>query len=241
MALSRQPQQDLPWAVPYEEVLFLANEEDCRLRAYKCPADRWTCGWGETVGVGPNTVWTPEEADKRFCDSVKEYVTAIQGMCKVEPTQHELGAMLSLAYNIGLERFRQSTVLRAHNAGDTLSASRAFGLWNKITQNGQKVVHNGLTARRARESAHYLLGYETAPAPQEVVPERSIARGGIASGAVAMGGTGILAMVSDGVGQLRSIADGLHIQPLTLVAGIAIGAAGLILYNRWKQRKEGWA
>ena len=117
----------------------------------------WTCGYGETKGVTLDTRWSEAEASSRLSRRYVEFETAVRRACTVDPGPNQLAAMTSLAYNIGLgwegavkpkgakDGFRQSSVLKAHNRGDTLAASRAFGLWN--TANGK--VEPGLTARRA--------------------------------------------------------------------------------------------
>ncbi|EAM8390674.1 hypothetical protein GOE30_24145 [Salmonella enterica] len=36
--------------------------EGLKLRAYKCLADTWTIGYGNTIGIEPNTPITKEQA-----------------------------------------------------------------------------------------------------------------------------------------------------------------------------------
>lgn len=72
------------------------------------------------------------------------------------PTPNELGALVSLAYNIGVDALAGSTVLRRHNAGDREGAAHAFAMWNKARVNGRLRVLPGLVKRRAAEAALYL-------------------------------------------------------------------------------------
>ena len=145
------PNPSLAWPVPWRAVQLIALAEGCRLRAYKCPAGIWTCGWGETQGVTAGTVWTQQYADQHFCESLTVRADAVRRMCAVPPTPNQLGALVSLAYNIGLEALRGSTVLRKHNAGQRTEAAAAFALWNKA---GGKVLP-GLGKRRAAEAELY--------------------------------------------------------------------------------------
>lgn len=65
---------------------------------------------------------------------------------------NELAAMTSLAYNVGVEAFRNSTLLRLYRAGDIAGAAEQFLRWNKA----QGQVMPGLDKRRAHERALFL-------------------------------------------------------------------------------------
>lgn len=233
------PNKDLPWPIPYEAVCEIAKHEGCRLKAYRDIVGVWTCGWGETRGVTPSTVWTQQEADERFCESLTEFSDGVRSLCNQAPNDNELGAMTSLAYNIGLGGFARSTVLRKHNAGDTLAAARAFALWNKA---GGKVVH-GLTLRRAKEAAMYLTSDigEASPMPQKVDEESTLSKSPIAqSGVISIAG-GIAAAVSTAVQPIKDIANSLNIEPGLVLAALAVVVGVVVLVQRNKQRSEGWA
>lgn len=257
------PNRDLPWPIVWPGVVMIAMKESCRLRAYLCPAGKWTCGWGETSGVGPNTVWTQDYADQRFCDSLTLFTDEVRAACTVEPNENEFAAMVSLAYNIGLgwrgkakpkgarDGFRQSTVLRQHNLGNKENASRAFGLWNKA--NGQ--VMNGLVARRAEEAALYLTppeGAEPAPMPQAVEPESKPIAGPIASGGAlvtASGAVGVFNALGDQVSAIKTTlstfrsvaADIIGVPPDWIFPLMLVIVGGVILRYRYKQRSTGHA
>ena len=62
-------------------------------------------------------------------------------------TEAQLGAMTSLAYNIGIGAFGSSTLLRLFNAGQTDLAAAQFAVWRRA---GGKVLQ-GLVNRRADE------------------------------------------------------------------------------------------
>lgn len=205
MNASQLPAPNLPWPISMEGVGMIAEYEQgprggVALQAYRCPAGVWTCGWGETDGVGPNTRWTKAYADQRFCDSLGERVAAVRAMVTVQTTSNEMAALVSLAYNIGNAALQRSSVLAAHNRGDTHAAARAFGLWNKARVNGQLTVLPGLVSRRAREAALYLTPEQDAapvgPTPQAVAPESSLARSPIAGSGAVTAGTGALTAIA---------------------------------------------
>ena len=219
------------------------------------PGAPWTCGYGETKGVTPDTRWSEAEASSRLSRRYVEFETAVRRACTVDPGPNQLAAMTSLAYNIGLgwegktkppgakNGFRQSSVLKAHNRGDTLAASRAFGLWNKA--NGK--VEPGLTSRRAEEASIYLLDEEPETedlSPQAVEPESRMTESPINRAGVVAGGTAAVATVAE---TARTVADvkystqalGDWLVPVLLVVVVAM--CGYMIWQRVNQRKQGWA
>jgi len=247
------PLQSLPWPIDYEDgVLPIAAEEGCLLKAYLCPAGVWTCGWGETDSVGPNTKWSQEFADQRFCDSLSERTAAVLAACTIEPTKYQLAALVGFSYNYG--KWKTSQVLKAHNRGDFLSASRAFGLVNQYTdkKTGKLVVSAGLTARRAREAALYLRPSETTvPMPQAVANENAVATGPIASSGAIAAGTGVMSLVSatgEHVGVLNStlktvkmaVVDTLGVSADMFLPMVLVTAGVVVVWFRYKQRILGW-
>lgn len=126
---------------------------DGRYDAYMPTAhDVPTIGWGTTAGVRLGMVWTRAECDARFAEELARFGAKVAALIGDAPTrQREFDALVSLAYNIGVDALRKSTVLRLHLGGDHDKAARWFAPWNK--QAG--VVLNGLTRRRAAETAMY--------------------------------------------------------------------------------------
>jgi len=211
----------------------------------------WTCGYGETKGVTPATRWTRPEAEMRFRERMHEFIDGVLNLCAVPPNRNQLTAMCSLAYNIGLAGFARSSVLKAHNRGDFQAAARAFALWNKA--NGK--VSTGLTRRRAEEAALYLKPLpkvlplpnddaEEDPVPQAVEPERPMTQSSIVRASTVAGGTAALASAAEVVNTVSTIKYGLDslgtwLVPLLLL--VTVGAVGWAIYERLRQRREGWA
>ena len=235
------PDKNLDWPISYEAVCEIAQSEGCKLKAYRCPAGVWTIARGRTKGVKPGDACTLAEADRWFLEDLLEFTEGVKEKLTRPATLNELGAMVSLAYNIGLGGFARSTVLKKHNEGDAQSSARAFGLWNQATVNGKRQVLPGLTARRAREAALYLSTDEPQPMPQRVEAESSIKGSPIATASV----TSILAGLSAGMAawteQGQQIAATLGVDPLVGFGIVVIWTGATSLYQRIKQRKEGWA
>ncbi|KAF1698345.1 lysozyme [Pseudoxanthomonas jiangsuensis] len=138
-------------------VALIKRWEGCRLTAYPDPGtggEPWTIGWGSTgPGIGPGTRWTQAQADDRLALDVERFMAGVRASLTREPADNELGAMTSLAYNIGLGAFRNSTLLRLFNAGDRPGAAKQFDRWNRA---GGRVM-KGLVRRRADERAVFEL------------------------------------------------------------------------------------
>lgn len=252
-----KPDPSLAWPIPLAAVELIADAESLRLKAYRCPAGKPTIGWGQTDDIAMGMVWTKEQADADLCRSLTARVAAVRDACTVDPGDNELGAMVSLHYNIGAGAFGRSTVLKCHNRGDRLAASRAFGLWNKYRRpgNDELVESEGLTARRAAEAALYLTPDAGAPSlrtPQAVEAESSLSSSPIArSGAVAVGvgGASVIGELTQQLDSVRGLAAGAReviVQTLGmptqwLAPALLLAVGAVALYQRWRQRRKGWA
>ena len=234
------PNQKLAWPIAWEAVAEIARSEGCKLKAYRCPAGVLTIAWGRTKGVKAGDTCTQEQADQWLMEDLAEFADGVKRMLARDASSTELGALVSLAYNIGLSGFKGPTVLRKHNEGDRQSAARAFALWNKARVNGVLQVLPGLTARRAREAALYL-SEEDQPMPQAVEPESTLRQSPIAKA----GAASVLAGLTAGVGAMtdqgQQIAATLGVDPSVGFAIVVVWTGAVSLYQRIKQRREGWA
>ena len=132
---------------------ILKQFEGCKLKAYLCPANVWTIGWGRTTNVKHGDTCTKAQADAWLSEEYDLFERGVLNLLDDQPTTpNMLGAMVSLAYNIGLGAFGKSSVLRNHLARRYANAAASFKLWNK---GGGKVLP-GLVRRRAAEAALYL-------------------------------------------------------------------------------------
>lgn len=123
--------------------------------AYPDPASGgppWTIGWGTTGrDIHPGLVWSQDECDRRFNTDMQQFAASIGPLLKGTTTQHQFDALVAFAYNVGVAALHGSTLLKDHNAGNHAGAAFEFKQWNHA---GGKVL-NGLTVRRAAESALY--------------------------------------------------------------------------------------
>lgn len=140
---------------PSQKIIdFIKGFEKCRLVAYMpTPNDRPTLGWGST---GPDIklgmTWTQAQADDRFAADLAKFSAAVVALIDTSrTTQSQFDALVSFAYNCGLEALKTSTLLRMHKAGEYENARLQFARWSK--QAGKTLA--GLVRRRADEARIY--------------------------------------------------------------------------------------
>jgi lysozyme len=131
--------------------------EGLRLHPYICPAGYPTIGYG--------TVWKPDgsKVTMEHAPISKETAEAwlvhelrhnyLAGVLKASPgllaRPRALGAMTDFAYNLGVARYRASTLRKRVDDGDWEDAKAQLMLW---TRGGGRVLP-GLVRRRAAEAA----------------------------------------------------------------------------------------
>ena len=120
--------------------------------AYLCSAKKATIGYGNTFWEDGTPVKMGDQISKERAETLLKHVVdnfsvAVEVDIKIEVTQNQFDALVSLAYNIGLGAFKNSTLLRQLNRGNFVGASQEFLRWDK--SNGKPLL--GLTRRRERE------------------------------------------------------------------------------------------
>ena len=128
---------------------LIKDYEKCRLSAYLPTSDDVpTLGWGHTKGVSMGDTCTQAQADAWFLEDVAWAEDCVNEAVKVELTQQQFDACVSLCFNIGCRGFKTSTLVRKLNEGDVAGASLQFLRWDK--QRGKVLA--GLTRRRMAEA-----------------------------------------------------------------------------------------
>jgi len=144
--------------------------EGLRRRAARLPDGGWTIGYGHTLTAREGVEVTPEEAELLLYYDLSEVATRIDAWTFTPLTQNQFEALTAFAFNIGIENFRRSTVLKRINEGQHLQAAAAMELWRKTEVGGEGLVADALVRRRAAEKAHYLTppeGFQ--PSPSQVL------------------------------------------------------------------------
>lgn len=130
-------------------VLHLKDMEELRLKAYRRKGDpRWTCGWGHTRMVTPNTVTTPYGAEIWLREDVasaeRDVDHALMGINGI--TQGQYDALVDFVFNFGATKFGKSTLLWCIRNGEMEKAASELLRWVH-NENGE--VEGGLVKRRA--------------------------------------------------------------------------------------------
>ncbi len=151
-------------------IKILHDFESCRLKAYKCPADVWTIGWGNTyyengAKVSEGDVLTQERADSLFRFILSRFEDQAKTYIKSAVNENQFSAFVSALYNIGPGSSQKSGLIRLKNGNPST-------LLNKINTNPKdpsirpeflkwvskgSSFENGLRRRRTAESNLYFL------------------------------------------------------------------------------------
>tara|TARA_R110000803_G_scaffold33578_2_gene73439 strand:- start:322 stop:765 length:444 start_codon:yes stop_codon:yes gene_type:complete len=131
-----------------EGLALIKHYEGCELKAYRCPANVLTIGYGVTKGVTEDMEITQQEANEMLAGELIEYTKYIDDMVDVSLNQNQFDALTAWVYNLGPTNLKESTMLKVLNEGKYDEVPEQIKRWNKA--NG--VVLGGLVKRRAAEA-----------------------------------------------------------------------------------------
>lgn len=139
---------------PEDAANFIEKWEGFRERAYRCPAGKWTLGFGHTGGVSENDVVTYAEAYALLVNDVKRFISGMAPWINVDVTKGQFIALTSLAYNVGTDYVIHHCpkLMRALNTGDEQECAKQFLDITKC--NGVELP--GLVKRRQAEAKLFL-------------------------------------------------------------------------------------
>lgn len=143
---------------------FIKHHEGFKKNIYKDVALLPTIGVGHlllpeenqrgAINIGGTFIKPPltdAQVDALLRQDLERFIKSVQESCKVELTQNQFDACVSLAFNIGVGGFKKSSVVKRINANDFPNVPDAFMMWSKATINGQRQVVKGLVNRRKAE------------------------------------------------------------------------------------------
>lgn len=127
---------------------FVAEQEGFSALAYKCPAGRWTIGFGHARNVHEGDVITRREAyellDRDLIRTQEELATLIH----IDINENQFIALMSFVYNFGLTKCRTYRLFGMINRGETENIRE---WWPKYCDPKNKKITKGLRDRRMRE------------------------------------------------------------------------------------------
>jgi lysozyme len=128
--------------------------EGLALKAYKCPANVWTIGYGHTAKVKENDICTEEQAEQFLLDDLENTYQCIYNMVKRPINDNQFSALCCFIYNVGCNNYRLSRMKILIDAGEFKKAANEFGKW--INAKGK--ILPGLVSRRREERKLFLAG-----------------------------------------------------------------------------------
>lgn len=136
---------------------LICNFEGLRLNAYDDGVGVWTIGFGTTkypngIRVKKGDTCTLDQAKAYMQNDLKSFEQAVNSVVKVPVNQNQFDALVSLAYNIGSNAFKNSTLVKRLNEGNYKAAANQFDVW--VNAGGKRM--QGLVNRRTVEKALFL-------------------------------------------------------------------------------------
>lgn len=130
------------------------------LKAYKCPAGKWTIGMGTTrypsgERVMPGDVISEQQVYELLTYDLSAAESAVATLVTSVLVQQKFDALVDFTYNLGILAFKNSTLLKVinKNPGDP-TIDKQFARW--IMAGGKPLP--GLIRRRQSESWLYFNG-----------------------------------------------------------------------------------
>ena len=132
----------------------LKQFEGLRTEAYRCPAGRWTIGYGHTLTAHEGMIITEEQADhllREDVNVVEQWLTAQN----IVTEQHQFDALVSFIFNLGIGTFCSSTLRKVLRRGGSSEEIREqWCRW--VYAGGSRLA--GLMRRRSWEVNLFING-----------------------------------------------------------------------------------
>jgi len=139
-----------PRSISESGLEMLKGHEGLRLKSYKDSAGVWTIGYGHTgEDVSPGMKITRNRATKLLKMDLKRFEEAVIKNVEVPLNQNQFDALVSFSFNVGVNAFKNSTLLEELNKGNYKEAENEFMCW--VYAGGRRL--QGLVNRREEESA----------------------------------------------------------------------------------------
>jgi lysozyme len=219
--------------------------DDGDVRAYRCPAGKWTIGWGHCKAVKSGMRATTAECEQFLQDDLDEAGSAVRRHVNVPLSQYQFDALASFVFNLGEGNFRSSTLLKKLNKGEYDEVPEQIMRWNKARVDGVLTALRGLTRRRTAEAALFSMD---APLPldggdlmaqkpeQKAIKKLSKSKTIAGAGAAGVGTIGsVLSDAAANIQGLIAYSDSIKF----IFLGLTIAGIALVTYARIKDHQEG--
>lgn len=218
----------------------LKEWEGLRLTAYQDEAGVWTIGYGHT---GPEVVRgmriTQAQANRYFEEDLEEAIVAVDNLVTPELSDVQYFVLASFVFNVGINAFRRSSLLKRLNAGDLEAVPGELIKWNKITDHvtKKKKVSPGLVNRRAAEVAMWT-SVTSAPSIVAAEPDSRVSfRKPEVQGPTLLAGSAVGEQLTDTATQISVFAEYSEYIRLAFML-LMFAGVGLTIYGLVKRSKE---
>lgn len=147
---------------------LIESFEGFRARAIRLNDGNYTIGFGHKATAREGMVVNREQAEELLRWDIGPIEDFIRQNSLTPLSQNQFDAIVSFVFNIGLEDFKNSDVLRHLNRGEPVAAAIAMAAWRNAHLNGQNIVVDALVRRRALEASMFL--DTTGPRPAAPTP-----------------------------------------------------------------------
>lgn len=139
---------------------IIKKYEGCYLKAYLCPAGKWTIGYGHTSGVTQGMTITMDQAEEYLRADCETAEKAVNNLNR-DFTQNQFDALVSFTYNCGGQNLRTL-------CGNRTLEVIADKMLLYVKSGG--IILKGLEKRRKEEQKLFLLPTESAATASEERP-----------------------------------------------------------------------
>ncbi|WP_312166449.1 glycoside hydrolase family protein [Phenylobacterium sp.] len=156
------------YQVSRSAIELIKRFEGYRRKSAQLADGRWTIGHGHTLTAREGAEVSEQDAEALLLYDLIGISHSINEWVFTPLNQNQFDALAAFAFNIGLENFRRSSVLRRLNEGSLIQAACAMELWRKAEFEGEKIVVDALVRRRSAEKTLFLTpvgGWIPAPSP----------------------------------------------------------------------------
>lgn len=145
--------------------------EGYRQKAAQLPDGRWTVGYGHTLTAREGASVSEKDAEALLLYDLISVAHSVNEHTYAPLNQNQFDSLVCFAFNIGLDNFLRSGVLRRINEGSLLQAACAMEMWRKADFEGERIVIDALVRRRSAEKTLFLTpaNGEWVPAPSPVL------------------------------------------------------------------------
>ena len=135
---------------------LLKRFEGYRRQAAELPDGRWTIGYGHTQTARQGAQVSEEDAEALLLYDLIAVAHTVNELTYTPLSQTQFDALCGFTFNIGLDNFRRSSVLKRINEGALIQAACGMELWRKADFEGERIIIDALVRRRAAEKALFL-------------------------------------------------------------------------------------